>query len=538
MKILKYKYVKSAALLTSLAAVCEVLMSYSLSLLVVNKVNLLVKNIVIVGIIYLAQSIFLFLRLRVGAQASIHIQQVLNQNIDKYFAHMSFQKFHEKDHGERLSMYINDVPKVVELTIDKFISQVSMGTMAIASFVALVYIHFSMGILAVISFIIMAGLPRLFQKKLSAYISGLQGKKAGYTSKMRELLQGFTTFFENRAFPVFFRKSFNASKKYTAYQLHTETFTAVMSAVLTLANGLISVISVAIVAYYVIIGQVNAGSLLAVVALVPNFGSSVTQLLTEHEFYKSGLALFEEKFSFAKNDYRLQTPQKELLEESVAIQETNQLQSRATSLRLEGVTVNYTEPLALPDLEFKEGKKYAVTGESGCGKSSLLKVIIGEIENYSGKVFAGSALKSPKKNLFDIVSYVNQETFLFNDTVKNNIDFSGTMSVRDVESLLKKVGLDSISYDQIIEDNGRNLSGGQRQRLAFARALARGKRILILDEATANLDKQTALKIENLAMESTGMVIMITHHMSEELKHRLDNVIELRSIHGSSISTR
>ncbi|MFD0704437.1 ATP-binding cassette domain-containing protein [Alloscardovia venturai] len=529
MKILKYKYVKSATFLTTLASIFDVLTAYSLSFLVVSDIKKLIRNLALVAGIYICQSIFLFFQLRLSAQASSHMTQVLNQNIDEFFAQMSFQKFHEKDRGERLSLYINDVPKVIELTLDKFISQVHIAATAIAAFIALINIHYSMGIIAVITFLVMAGLPKLFQTQLGTYISGLQDEKALYTSKARELLQGFTTFFEQNIFSVFFAKSYKATKKYADYQLRTQTFTAFMSACLTVANGLISVISVAIMAYLVIIEQAQAGALLAVVSLIPNFGASVTQLLSEHEFYKSGQALFAEKLSFASDNPNL---------EDLPGSQLNDLATAPSyTLKTQDIIVNYDKPLTLPNTTFEFGKKYAIVGESGSGKSTLLKILLGEIENYNGKVFVGSQEKLPVQNLFNAVSYVNQETFLFNDTVKNNIDPLNKLSDTQVHNLLEQVGLANISPDQIIQDNGKNLSGGQRQRIAFARALARGKKILILDEATANLDKQTAAKIENLALHTRGTVIMITHHMNNALRHQLDNVIELRSTRESNIVT-
>ncbi|WP_161945094.1 ABC transporter ATP-binding protein, partial [Streptococcus suis] len=128
-------------------------------------------------------------------------------------------------------------------------------------------------------------------------IVGAQNAKAVYTSEMRELLQGFTMFFESRSFPLFLKKSYQSVKKYAHYVYKTERFAAVMSAVLTLVNSLVSLFALAVLAYLVTQNKVSAGSLLAVTSLIPSFGSSVMEYLSESEFYKSGLNLFEEKFS-------------------------------------------------------------------------------------------------------------------------------------------------------------------------------------------------------------------------------------------------
>ncbi|HFR3505443.1 TPA: ATP-binding cassette domain-containing protein, partial [Streptococcus suis] len=176
---------------------------------------------------------------------------------------------------------------------------------------------------------------------------------------------------------------------------------------------------------------------------------------------------------------------------------------------------------------FLRGKKYAIMGESGCGKSTLLKVLLGEIDQYKGDVLINGKPKDKTSNLFDKIAYVNQETFLLNDTLKNNIDLDSKMTDEEVAILLEKLGLSNFDAQMKIEENGKNLSGGQRQRLALARALARGKDILVLDEATANLDEQTTKLIYDIVLANEATVIMITHHLDSETAKRFDEIIKL-----------
>ncbi|WP_067087248.1 ATP-binding cassette domain-containing protein [Streptococcus marmotae] len=437
---------------------------------------------------------------------------------------MNFETFKAKDHGEHLSLYINDIPKMIELTLDKYISRIKMATTALGSFFALMTIHYSLALIAIVAFLLMSFVPKLFQSKLRNYISGLQNEKAIYTSKMRELLQGYTTFFENIAFSIFFKKSTIATKKYTDYQLKTQTFTASMSACLTFVNGFVSAIAVAYVSYLVLKNRVEVGALLAVLSLIPSFGSSVIQFLSEGEFYKSGLSLFNETFHFAKGNYKLQDSSDIQINEHTILASPSPL-----SISVKNVSLPFESQLSFPNLTFLPGKKYAIMGESGSGKSSLIKAVIGEIENYSGQILINKAVKKPSQHIFNSVSYMNQETFLFNDTIKNNIDLLGNMTDDEVQNLLNNVGLNNFSPNSILQENGKNLSGGQRQRLAFARAVARKKDILILDEPTANLDAQSASTLEKLATKSAKTVIMITHRMNEELRSTIDEVITIRS---------
>ena len=101
------------------------------------------------------------------------------------------------------------------------------------------------------------------------------------------------------------------------------------------------------------------------------------------------------------------------------------------------------------------------------------------------------------------------------------------MSEDKLKELLKIVQIDEFDPSYVISENGNNLSGGQRQRIALARVLARNKKVLILDEATANLDLKTTEFIENFVLNSECMVIMISHHLSKDSKEKLDKIYNL-----------
>lgn len=100
------------------------------------------------------------------------------------------------------------------------------------------------------------------------------------------------------------------------------------------------------------------------------------------------------------------------------------------------------------------------------------------------------------------------------------------MRTEQAEKLLEAVGLQADAGQELLE-NGKNFSGGQRQRVAIARALAREKKILFMDEATANLDARSSQKIENMVLDSDKTVVLITHKLTDETRERLDRVIKL-----------
>ncbi len=177
------------------------------------------------------------------------------------------------------------------------------------------------------------------------------------------------------------------------------------------------------------------------------------------------------------------------------------------------------------NLTIPKGKKVALVGLSGSGKSTIANIILRLYDNYSGSILINS--KDIKElDLIDVrnsVSIVSQETILFNESIFNNIKY-GNLEANDEEIILvaKNAGVNSFSeeLDQklntVIGENGIKLSGGQRQRIAIARALIKDAPFLIMDEATSSLDNITENKIHetinNLMNNKTKLII--AHRLS------------------------
>lgn len=176
------------------------------------------------------------------------------------------------------------------------------------------------------------------------------------------------------------------------------------------------------------------------------------------------------------------------------------------------------------NLELKPGATLAIMGLTGSGKSSIINLIGRYYDCSSGNIYLdGVNIKDwPLRLLREQISIVMQETFLFSDTIRENIKFgSPGISEAEIMSAAKDARVDEFvadlpdGYETVIGERGIGLSGGEKQRIALARALVKKSPILILDDATSNLDMETEYQIQKALEERTGITkFMVAHRIS------------------------
>lgn len=195
------------------------------------------------------------------------------------------------------------------------------------------------------------------------------------------------------------------------------------------------------------------------------------------------------------------------------------------------------------NLNICRGKKYAIVGRSGSGKSTLIRTIMGQYRDYHGELFYDSTnlLDIDANSLCKIYSVVNQDPFLFDTSIKENVIFYQDVDDSILNEVIRKVGLEKFiasrkeNMGSNVGEDGKQVSGGEKQRIAIARALARGSDVIFLDEATSNLDNKTALEIEQVLLESDKTIISATHRLLKDALVQYDKIIVMNE--GKIIET-
>ncbi len=217
-----------------------------------------------------------------------------------------------------------------------------------------------------------------------------------------------------------------------------------------------------------------------------------------------------------------------------------ELASFDKSIILKDTSFNYENKPILKNInfEFEKGKKYLITGPSGGGKTTILRLLRKYFNPTEGDVFID------EKNLKDIktISYfkrianIEQQVFLFEDSLRNNITLYKDYSDEEINNAIEKSGLslfvknlnEGLNYK--IEDNGKNISGGEKARIAIARGLITKSNVILLDEAFASLDKDTAIQVEKTLLSLKDVtVVNVSHVIFDENKNKYDKTLFVKN---------
>lgn len=295
----------------------------------------------------------------------------------------------------------------------------------------------------------------------------------------------------------------------------------------------IRIIGDAIILLYIIeqlkISAMNIETAMLVITYMTNIVDDVFHRIIEHDF---GIS------EFTANMRRIKSllEDKELEKEKFGAKEYNNIEG---NIEFKNITFAYSNDVILKDISFeiKAQKKNALVGMSGSGKTTIFKLLLKQYDNYNGQILIdGYNIKDfSEKSLRNAISVVNQEPMLFNMSIKENLLMVKPDATE--EQLQQACKLASIhefietlphKYDEILLENNNNISVGQKQRIAIARAILKDTPIILFDEVTSALDKESKKNIEETInkISKTKTVIVIAHTLDSI--ENFDNIVCLK----------
>lgn len=397
----------------------------------------------------------------------------------------------EKTQEQYISYFANEVGTVLEQTVYMRLFIQKQLIMVVLSFLMLVAFTRACSILVLVSAVIFGFLIHNVGKKLPQKQSKVQEAKASFLEEILELHRGVGEIHINQMEHLA-EGDFERANQAVEYAIQDYKSGVLQTILLATAQNMMIYIIILIAGGLLAInGVVGIGIFISATELsvqVLNGWSVITQLqsiVTSCQPMTQQL----EQFLSQQGDtlWKTQAPVGDVL------------------IELQNVSVQYGQETPLLEnvnIALKRGRKYLLCGSSGCGKSTLAEYIVGRKRSNGGKIIRYT----------DRIAYVPQSPFLFPGTLKENLALGINYTESDMKRILSQVGLELDLYMDV-EHDGNNLSGGQKARVALARALLTKPELLVVDEVTANLDKELAQRIEKVLMDASPdmTLLQITH---------------------------
>ncbi|MBQ4283107.1 MAG: ABC transporter ATP-binding protein [Lachnospira sp.] len=367
-------------------------------------------------------------------------------------------------------------------------------------------------------------------KQIKKMDKQIQGRISKLAQRLSDILSGFALLKMYRGASVVL-DNYQEENIEVTLEEKKRVSKAALSEMIAFLMGILANFGTIIVgAIFVARGRIDYGTVMAVVSLQLSVSSMVQRFGGALTTFSSSLVKAGRVFDFLEMEGQ-EEPEEQETFSSVA---TGAYQYPVTVRDLNFSYDNKTKVFDDFNLNISEGEKILLMGDSGCGKSTFLKLLMRFYEKCSGEIqlYGQDITKYPIAKLRDMITYVPQSSYLFEGTIRDNIaygckdgDVVEAARLAYADEFIKELPL---GYDTPITAGGTNLSGGQRQRIAIARAFMKNSPILLLDEPSSALDVQSE-KMINLAMKQlmkNRIVIMVTHRMTSF--EEFDRVVEMK----------
>ncbi|MBU5345567.1 ABC transporter ATP-binding protein/permease [Paenibacillus lautus] len=458
----------------------------------------------------------------------------LRADLFQHIQRLSFNFFDKRPAGSVLVRVTNDVNSLQDLFTNGVVNLIIDCVQLVGIVVILLLINWKLGLAVIVTVPIMFFISTKLRVRIRRAWQDVRIRNSRINSHLNESIQGirvtqaYTQEEENMKF--FDNMNMDSKKSWDKASAMNQGF----GPLIEITGGFGSLILFWLGAVLIQQGELTIGLLIAFTQYVGNFWEPINRLGQMYNQLLVAMASSERIFEF--------------IDEKPSIDDQPGAQKLPTikgDIKLENVVFEYEkgrQALKGINLNVKAGQSIALVGHTGSGKSTIINLLSRFYDITEGKLtIDGYDIQSVTvESLRNQIGIVLQDTFIFSGTIRDNIRFGRLDATNEeIEDVAKAVGAHEFivqmpgGYDTEVEERGNMLSMGQRQLLSFARALLADPRILILDEATASIDTETELKIqEALKVLLQGRTSFIVAHRLSTIRHA-DHIVVLD--HGKII---
>ena len=525
-RLIAYFAAEKAMIIGLLAAVivvviCSVyapkLQSNAIDIIASGRFKELTPILITMVVVYIIHSICTFLQTKISAVLSQNIVKKMREDLFRHIVNLPVRYLDSNSHGDIMSRMTNDIENI-STTVSQSLSSMFSGVLTIIGTVIMMTVLCpQLALLSCVTVILTVIATKFLSKAMKKFFTKRQVLLGNLNGTVEEMVTGYKSVVAyNRQENVI--KDFNSvSDELTRVGIIAEILGGSMGPVMNVINNISFVIIAAFGGYFAINHIISIGVISAFIVYAKQFGRPIDELAQIYGQIQTAIAGAERVFAVMD----------EPLEDKSGDKNMDKLEG---VIKFKDVNFSYTKDKQVLydfNLQVKAGQKVALVGSTGSGKTTVVNLLRRFYDVDSGEIFIDDV------NIKDIdcatlrknTAIVLQDTVLFADTIKNNLKYSNeaatdeqmyaAAAMSNCDTMINKMPL---KYDTELMAEGENISQGQRQLLSIARAFLAQPKILILDEATSNVDTRTEKHIQD------AMLKLMENRTSLIIAHRLSTI--------------
>lgn len=493
------------------------LQSNAIDIIASGRFKELTPILITMVVVYIIHSICTFLQTKISAVLSQNIVKKMREDLFRHIVNLPVRYLDSNSHGDIMSRMTNDIENI-STTVSQSLSSMFSGVLTIIGTVIMMTVLCpQLALLSCITVILTVIATKFLSKAMKKFFTKRQVLLGNLNGTVEEMVTGYKSVVAyNRQENVM--KDFNSvSDELTRVGIIAEILGGSMGPVMNVINNISFVIIAAFGGYFAINNIISIGVISAFIVYAKQFGRPIDELAQIYGQIQTAIAGAERVFAVMD----------EPLEDKSGDKNMDKLEG---VIKFKDVNFSYTKDKQVLydfNLQVKAGQKVALVGSTGSGKTTVVNLLMRFYDVDSGEILIDDVnikeidCATLRKN----TAIVLQDTVLFADTIKNNLKYSNeaatdeqmyaAAAMSNCDTMINKMPL---KYDTELMAEGENISQGQRQLLSIARAFLAQPKILILDEATSNVDTRTEKHIQD------AMLKLMENRTSLIIAHRLSTI--------------
>jgi len=502
----------SVLICNALAVILQFVKGNVLDFAILGEIRATFNYALLLVVLILLETLFYFCYRQFSEKFIVESTRLLKHDVFGSILSRGYVKFKEHTQGEYISKYTSETDAIMNRRFAMFPLFCEIFCKVVFVSAALFFLDWRIAIVTILLLTTPLYLPKLIEKRLQKAQTDYLKAVEESLSKINDWLSGFEII-KNFAIERKIMEKFKSANDATMEKLLRDKQIGVFAQLITTLMSYLSYfIILACAAWLVLTGDFTAGDFFVAIGMIDQLSYPLISLAG---IIRQLVAV---------------KPICAALEDFIGTSETAEKPAHVKSalekgIRFRNVTFSYGDKnpvLSCFEFTVEKGKRYLIKGQSGCGKTTVVNLMLRYYDPDSGDIEIDDIPVSDISSTYDCMTVVRQEAILFHDTLRNNLTMYREISDGKLLDILEMLRLSKFAnteaLDTVIWENGANLSGGERNRICLARALLRDTDVLILDEPLANLDDETAGWIEDILLSIVNKTMLVVSHQFDESK--------------------